>query len=283
MQNARQYITEKLSGLYSDNEIRNFYYLIIENLTGLKIEQILANKNNELLENQRNSFLIIVNQLQQFKPIQYILNSTIFYGLPFKVNKHVLIPRPETEELVEWILSENADKKNLSVVDIGTGSGCIAISIAKNKPDWKVSAFDISDEALAVAQKNAKQNDVSVFFQKADALFSDFLSNKADKFDIIVSNPPYICEAEKTTMSANVFDYEPSLALFVPDTDPLIFYRQIALFAKKNLSANGQLYFEINQHFGKETMDLLTQIGFKNIVLRKDFFGNDRMILAKQV
>jgi release factor glutamine methyltransferase len=282
MQSARQYITEKLSGLYSDNEIRNFYYLIIENLTGLKIEQILANKNNELSPNQRNSFIIIVNRLYNFEPIQHIFGSTVFYRLPFKVNKHTLIPRPETEELVDWILSENPDKKNLSAVDIGTGSGCIAISIAKNKPDWKVSAFDISDEAIAIAKGNAVQNDVRIFFQKEDVLSSNFVSNKSEKFDIIVSNPPYICETEKTTMSPNVLNYEPSLALFVSDSDPLIFYRQIALFAKKNLSENGQLYFEINQRFGKETVDLLAQIGFKEIVLRKDFFGNNRMILAKQ-
>ncbi len=282
MQNARQYITEKLSGLYSDNEIRNFYYLAIENLTGLKIEQILANKNKELSANQRNSFAIIVNRLQNFEPIQYIFGSTTFYRLTFNVNKHTLIPRPETEELVDWILSENSDKKNLSVVDIGTGSGCIAVSIAKSKPDWKIYAFDISDEALAIAQENATQNDVNISFRKLDALSSSFPSNKSENFDIIVSNPPYICETEKATMNANILNYEPSLALFVSDADPLIFYRQIALFAKKNLSENGQLYFEINQRFGKETVDLLAQIGFKEIVLRKDFFGNDRMILAKQ-
>ncbi len=285
MQKARIYITEKLSGRYADGEIRNFYYLILEYLTGLELSRLLA-ENSDLSEEIHRSFEQIVDRLQHFEPIQHIFGSAVFYRLPFKVNQSVLIPRPETEELVEWILSMNVDKKNLSLLDIGTGSGCIAISLAKHRPDWSITAVDISPDALAVAKENADENGVKVNFIEADVFHSSFLASHSSpliphSFDIIVSNPPYIRELEKAEMSANVLDYEPTQALFVSDADPLIFYRRIARFANGNLAENGQLFFEINQYLGQETVDVLDEVGFKEIELRKDFFGNDRMILAK--
>ncbi len=280
LQNARQHIIHSLNALYSENEIRNFYFLIIENITALRHEQILADKSTELSKAQCENLHTIVNRLANFEPIQYILGKTVFYRLPFEVNKQVLIPRPETEELVDWILHETQDNPDPKIMDIGTGSGCIAIALAKNKPQAQVQAIDISDEALHVALQNAELNKVTVDFKKTDALSEDFLQIKKNEFDIIVSNPPYICDSERKSMDSNVLDYEPNLALFVSDSDPLIFYRQIALFAKNNLTGNGLLFFEINQALGNQTVSLLSQIGFKNIILRKDFFGNNRMIKA---
>lgn len=278
MQKSLQYLQLSLSELYPDSEIRSFWLLILEYLTEYSRTDIITNKNSVLSAEQNEKLKTIVERLQNFEPIQYILGDTDFFGLPFFVNRNVLIPRPETEELVDWILKENPNFTG-KILDIGTGSGCIAIALAKNLPDAKVTAIDISEEAIAVAKKNADLNKVVVDFQQMDVLSSEFI-NYTESFDIIVSNPPYVCEKEQTTIQANVLKYEPHLALFVKDSDPLIFYHHIANFANKNLVSNGKLFFEINQAFGNETLKLLKEIGFIDVCLRKDLSGKDRMIAA---
>jgi len=224
---------------------------------------------------------LILEQLKKEIPIQYLLGSTSFYGLNFEVNSDVLIPRPETEELVDWIIKDCLIFRNdvtLKIVDIGTGSGCIAISLAKNLPNAQVFAIDVSGKALATAKKNAELNNVEVTFIQKNILETASLDFQ---FDIIVSNPPYVRNLEKVEINKNVLDNEPHLALFVDDNDALVFYRKIAELAQKSLSKNGQLYFEINQYLGKETVALLENLGFENLELRKDIYGNDRMIFAE--
>jgi release factor glutamine methyltransferase len=219
-----------------------------------------------------------LEQLKKEIPIQYILGVTHFYGLEFEVNSAVLIPRPETEELVDWIVQKSKiknQKSKIKILDIGTGSGCIAIALAKNLPNAQVFALDVSEKALATAKKNAEKNQVQLSFIHQSILETEDL---AQEFDIIVSNPPYVRELEKHEIKNNVLDNEPHLALFVEDNDALIFYRKIAQLAQKNLKSEGQLYFEINQYLGKETLNLLLEMGFKNCELRQDIYGNDRMI-----
>jgi release factor glutamine methyltransferase len=227
----------------------------------------------------------IVEQLQLEIPIQYLLGKTSFYGLDFEVNSNVLIPRPETEELVDWIVQSTRHevrdtksddvRRRIKILDIGTGSGCIAVSLAKNIPNAQIFAIDISEKALATAKKNAEINAVKVTFIERNILETEVLS---EQFDIIVSNPPYVRELEKKEIKKNVLDNEPHLALFVKDNDALVFYKKIAELAQKNLSHNGELFFEINQYLGDEMMELLEKMEFKNIELRKDIYGNDRMI-----
>ena len=220
----------------------------------------------------------ILEQLKKEIPIQYILGTTHFYGLEFEVNSNVLIPRPETEELVDWIVQKSKIKNQeskIKILDIGTGSGCISISLAKNLPNAEVFALDVSDKALATAKSNAEFNQVEIQFIHQSILETEDLGQQ---FDLIVSNPPYVRHLEKQEIKKNVLDNEPHLALFVEDNDALIFYRKIAQLAKKNLCPNGQLYFEINQYLSQETLDLLQEMGFKDITLRKDIYGNDRMI-----
>ena len=225
-----------------------------------------------------SSFLeISLNKLKENIPIQYIIGETVFYGLTFKVNSAVLIPRPETEELVEWILSEHKSTQPFTILDIGTGSGCIAISLAKNLPNATVFAMDISNDALVIAKKNAFNNHVKVNFIENDILTTTKLPSK---FDIIVSNPPYVKEDEKNQMKPNVLDNEPHIALFVNNSNPLLFYDKIADLSKNHLSKNGILYFEINQYLNDETKTLLQFKGFKNIQLKKDIYQNYRMIKA---
>jgi release factor glutamine methyltransferase len=219
-----------------------------------------------------------LEQLQKEIPIQYLLGKTSFYGLEFEVNPAVLIPRPETEELVEWIIQSQKSEvrsQNVKILDIGTGSGCIAISLAKNIVNAEVFAIDVSKKALATAKKNGEINQVKVTFLEKNILETDDLEQQ---FDIIVSNPPYVRELEKQEIKKNVLDNEPHLALFVADNDALIFYRKIAELAQKNLSPKGQLFFEINQYLGIEMLILLEKMDFQNIELRKDIYGNDRMI-----
>ncbi|MFT3753085.1 MAG: peptide chain release factor N(5)-glutamine methyltransferase [Paludibacter sp.] len=275
MQSVLQHIKSELQGLYPETEIKSFSYLIIEKLTGFSRTEILINKNTLFSDEQRNVIESFIEKLKKFVPIQYILGETEFYGLPFNVNESVLIPRPETEELVDWIRSENNRDKNLQILDIGTGSGCIAISLKHECPKATVDAFDISETALETATNNANSNRLEVNFSKVDILNAPDFDKK---WDIIVSNPPYVLENEKSQMHSNVLEYEPHLALFVPDSDPLLFYRGIALFAQKHLTDNGKLYFEINREYGKETVEMLSELGFQDIELRKDISGNDRMV-----
>lgn len=254
--------------------------MIVENLTGLSRTEIYINKNTLFSDEQHKKVNIFIDKLKKFVPIQYILGETEFYGLPFYVNESVLIPRPETEELVDWIQHEHKRNANLHMLDIGTGSGCIAISLKHLLPTSTVDAFDISEKALETAQSNANRNHLEVHFSKVDILNAPDFDKK---WDIIVSNPPYIPEQEKAEILPNVLNHEPHLALFVPDADPLLFYRHIALFAQKQLNSNGKLYFEIHRDAGKSCVDLLTELGFTDVELRKDISGNDRMVRAVSV
>ena len=272
-----QFITTLLP-FDDEMEVESFFYLILENQRQLRridlaLDIDLVFSNEEIL-----IWNVILEKLQLEIPIQYILGTTHFYGLEFNVNENVLIPRPETEELVEWIISSAVNMlkfTNLKILDIGTGSGCIAISLAKNISDAQVFAIDISEKALATAKENADLNKVAVAFIQKNILETNDLEQQ---FDIIVSNPPYVRNLEKAEIKSNVLANEPHLALFVEDNDALIFYRKIAELATKNLSPEGKLFFEINQYLGKETVELLEKMHFKNIELRKDIYGNDRMI-----
>lgn len=269
---------ESLLPFYDEMEAESFFYLILENNHQLRRIDLALDADKEFSEEEISIWNAILDKLKIQIPIQYVLGTSHFYGLEFIVDENVLIPRPETEELVDWIVKLNSKlskKKNLKILDIGTGSGCIAISLAKNIINSEVFAIDVSENALAIAEKNAILNKVPVTFLHKNILETKDLSQK---FDIIVSNPPYVRNLEKAEIKSNVLDNEPHLALFVPDNDPLIFYKKIAELAAANLNPNGQLFFEINQYLGKETQDLLASIGLKNIELRKDIYGNDRMI-----
>lgn len=284
----RTQFIQELSAIYDIGEAESFFYLILEEKQKLKRIDLALNPDLIFSDEEIKLWNSIVEQLKKEIPIQYLLGKTSFYGLEFEVNSDVLIPRPETEELVDWIIQSTKYEvrgAKLKVLDIGTGSGCIAISLAKNIPNAEVFAIDVSEKALATAKKNAVMNEVEVNFIKTDILKTDDLKKLHTShfplptyFDIIVSNPPYVRELEKLEIKKNVLDNEPHLALFVDDNDALIFYRKIAELAQKNLSPNGQLFFEINQYLGKEMIQLLEKIGFKNIELRKDIYGNDRMI-----
>ena len=274
----RQYKTiflKELSSLYDEKEVESFFYLTLEQFHHIKRIDLALNPEMEMNSQQLLRWENAVIELQKQKPIQYILGETEFYGLPFLVNENTLIPRPETEELVDLVIVEGQKSKVESVLDIGTGSGCIAISLAKNLTNAQVFAIDVSEKALAIAQENADLNKVEVHFIQKNILETDDLEQQ---FDVIVSNPPYVRMLEKNEIKTNVLDYEPHLALFVDDNDALLFYRKIAQLALKNLSKNGKLYFEINQYLGKETVKLLDDLGFKNVNLIKDIYGNDRMI-----
>ncbi|WP_291134715.1 peptide chain release factor N(5)-glutamine methyltransferase [Flavobacterium sp. UBA7663] len=267
-----------LKNIQDEQEIESFFFILTEYLHNLKRVDVALNPNFEISEKEVEKWNVILAQLQHDKPIQYITGEAWFYGLKFEVNESTLIPRPETEELVEWIIESQKSKvqsQKLEILDIGTGTGCIPISLKVNLPQANVSAIDVSEKALEVAKRNAQSNKVEVNFIQANILEVLDLNQN---FDIIVSNPPYVRNLEKQEIKKNVLDYEPHLALFVEDTDALLFYRKIAQLALKNLSSNGLLFFEINQYLGKETVELLENLGFKNIELKKDIYGNDRMI-----
>ena len=276
----KSFFIQKLLPFYDQMECESFFYMILETNHQLKRLDLALNIDLVFSETEIAVWTDITNQLMAEIPIQYILKSTAFYGLQFYVDHNVLIPRPETEELVDWILSDikNKDLCSLSILDIGTGSGCIAISLAKNLPQATISALDVSQSAIHVAQKNALSNHVSINFICDNILNMNELSQK---YDIIVSNPPYVRELEKHEINNNVLQNEPHLALFVADNDALIFYRKIAFLASKYLKPKGSLYFEINQYLGQETLNLLHQTGFTQTEMRKDIYGNNRMIKAK--
>lgn len=276
----RTQFTQELLPIFDEKEIESFFYIILEAFHQMKRVDLALNPAVEIDAIQLYQWETVLAQLKEHKPIQYILGETEFFGLPFYVNENTLIPRPETEELVDWILSNNltSEPENpLRILDIGTGTGCIAVSLAKNCPNAEVYAIDVSEKALATARKNADRNNVDVTFLQKDILETEDL---LQQFDIIVSNPPYVRNLEKEEINKNVLAYEPHLALFVEDTDALVFYRKITALASKNLSEKGQLYFEINQYLGKEMTELLEKNNFQNIQLRKDIYGNDRMTFA---
>lgn len=280
---------ERLASLYDEDEIHSLFLIALEEVLAYsKTDYIL--KKQDLIPDMAliklNSILI---ELTTGKPIQYVIGHTNFYGLDFKVNPSVLIPRPETEELVEWILSvcgsqssvDSSNPQNLNILDIGTGSGCIAIALKKHLPKAYVTAVDISSEALATAKENAIVNEVGVTFIEDNILNSE-LEFPHIKLDVIVSNPPYIKEDEKLEMHENVLANEPHTALFVSNDRPLIFYEAIADFAVKHLSDNGHLFFEINANLGKETIQMLAVKGFVDIRLRLDMQGKERMVSAQK-
>ena len=299
----KNFFKNSLSEIYPTTEIDSFFFLLMEEYLDLQRIDTVLKPDFKIDEENLSILKKALARLQNEEPIQYIIGKTEFYGLPFLVDENTLIPRPETEELVEWVLEEVGswkfeagsemlevgNDKSLSILDIGTGSGCIPISLAKNLSEVKIAAIDVSVEALKIAKKNAALHKVSIDFFEVDILKMDSLNkmlkpvqhdNINYKFDIIISNPPYVRELEKVEIQNNVLQNEPHLALFVSDKNPLIFYDKIADLAKNNLTKNGLLFFEINQYLGKETCDLLERKGFKNINLKKDLFGNDRMIKA---
>jgi len=280
IQEFKQLFFKELSDNYPQTEIQSFFNLLIEHLLKMNRVEIALQPNLIIGKDDLIFLQDAISKLKKEIPVQYIIGETEFFGLPFKVTNEVLIPRPETEELVHWIIKDHLDKvqnSELKILDIGTGSGCIAISLAKNLPNTNVYALDISKKALKVAEENSLKNNVAIQFITEDILSIKKLPHQ---FDIIVSNPPYVRELEKNQMQQNVLGNEPHLALFVKDENPLVFYDKIADLAKTHLKKNGTLYFEINQYLGEETVQLLHQKGFKEIQLKKDIFEVNRMIKA---
>ncbi len=268
-----------LSSVTEESEATAITFLLFEKLAGMDKMKVLM--GDEIPKETENQIMEAANRVAQGEPVQYVIGETDFYGLTFNIAKGALIPRPETEELVEWGINSLRQEKPVrgKILDIGTGSGCIAISVAKNT-EATVEAWDISDEALSIATDNAKKNDVKVDFRKVDVLNFVPTDNDRGEYRCIFSNPPYICNSESEEMENNVLDYEPHIALFVPDSEPLLFYRKIAEIGKELLMNDGMLFFEINRRFGKETVDMLTHLGYSDIKLRQDQFGNDRMVKA---
>lgn len=278
-----EYFREVLCDLYDKEEIENFVYYSFEKFLGFSKTDMVMKSQQEIDKPVLLKLEIVVEELKKQKPIQYILGDTQFYGLHFTVNEHVLIPRPETEELVDLIVkdvlkerSEYGDKKT-TVLDIGTGSGCIAVSLKKHIPGTIVYALDISESALLVAKENARINDVELNFIQSD-IHSFTLPDSHDKFDVIVSNPPYVLHSEKKIMNKNVLDFEPHLALFVSDDDPLLFYRSILFFAENNLNRKGKLYFEINELLGEKIKLMAEERGFLDVVIKKDLNNKNRIL-----
>lgn len=268
---------EALLPSYNTDEASRFFDLLLEALEAKKRIDLVLHPELETVQVDR--WQAALSDLLQFKPIQYIIGSTYFFDLRFEVSPATLIPRPETEELVDWILKDCLNQ-SISILDIGTGSGCIAIALAKNLPHAHVTAIDIAPDALEVAQRNAIQNKVAIQFKRQSILDTPTLNAcfAEAEFDCIVSNPPYVRHLEKHEIQPNVLNHEPHLALFVADNDALLFYRHIGQFAQKHLKIGGKLYFEVNQYLGNETAAVLDQLGFKDIELRKDIFGNTRML-----
>lgn len=275
-----------LAPLYGDGEAKAIARLVYEVQFGLSFSDICLGKDTQLSANSQEELKGIAERLLQQEPVQYVLGQAAFCGRPFKVNEHVLIPRPETEELCQWIESqgEKQPMNDASILDIGTGSGCIAITLAAEMPKAKVTAWDISTEALKVAKENAKRNHVHVSFKRVDALHipTDILQQTTQLFDFIVSNPPYICNKERAQMESNVLDYEPHTALFVPDDDALLFYRNIAQYGQTALKEGGWLYFEINPLYASILTEMLVMMEYHDIEIKEDQFGKERMIRARR-
>lgn len=270
---------QELEGFYSDGEIRNIFYLTAEQLLNYSKIDIHLKSQAPISAGMAEKFTQVLNRLRKWEPVQYILGSAEFYGLTLQVDSRVLIPRPETEELVEWILHEEGGKAS-AILDIGTGSGCIAIALAVNLPDAEVSACDVSADALTVAQINARRHQTVIDFFRFDLLNSR--AELPGKYQVMVSNPPYVRILEKALIRQNVLGYEPEIALFVPDNDPLICYRNIALLGRKFLKDGGVLYLEINENFPREMVRLLESAGFYGVEIRRDINGKARMVKAKK-
>ena len=270
-------IREALRGIYPDSEALSLAKMLLVEAFGFSTLELYGGKDKEISGKRRDVLDKMLSRLQKNEPIQYVLGKETFCGLDFEVDSNVLIPRPETRELVEWIVADRKLDASCRILDIGTGSGCISISLAKFLSGAEVEAWDISEGALEVARRNAVRNAVEVLFRQQDVLYA--LPGDT-RYDVIVSNPPYITEKEKLDMDANVLDWEPFTALFVPDADPLLFYRKIAELGLSMLGVGGTLYFEINRAYGQETVRMLEGLSYKQIELRKDGWGNDRMVKA---
>lgn len=279
----RDNFIQELTPIHGADEAESFFYLILEDKNKLRRIDLALQPELAFSKVIIEDYNSLLEQLKLEVPVQHLLGSAHFYGMEFVVNENVLIPRSETEELVEWIVADcknNTSTQPIKILDIGTGSGCIAISLAKNIKNAQVFAIDVSEKALATAKINAEKNDINVTFLLADILKTTDLN---EEFDIIVSNPPYIRNLEKEEIKKNVLAYEPHLALFVADDNALVFYRKIAALAQKHLAEAGYLYYEINQYLGKETVALLENFDFKNTQLRKDIYGNDRMTKSQKL
>ena len=286
----------QLAQIYDEGEAKAIARIAYEVRFGLTLSDLCLGKDTQLSGDDQTELEEIAKRLMQGEPLQYVLGQTDFCGRTFLVNEHVLIPRPETEELCRWIVSEERGKrdsqrhallcreeeKDYSVLDVGTGSGCIAITLAAEIPEAEVTAWDISAEALAVARENAKRTDVHVSFEQVDTLHltSDIIFQTSGAFDLIVSNPPYICNKERVTMEANVLEHEPHTALFVPDDDPLLFYRAIAQYGRTALKDGGWLYYEINPLYAQEMCDMLSALSYYDIEIKEDAYGKRRMMRA---
>ena len=284
VRDCRKYYASQLEKIYGSDEANALIMILLEHYFGIDRIKIAMDPELRLSESELLTLHFAVKELLKNKPVQYILGETEFCGMRFFVDENVLIPRPETEEMVQMIVARR-DKACLVptgcyVLDIGTGSGCIAISLVKLLKNSNVTAVDVSEKALNIAKKNAETNGVDVRFVLDDILNPQNPELIDNQYDIIISNPPYVCESEKAEMRANVLDYEPSSALFVSDNDPLIFYRKILEFAQKTLKPNGEVWFEINEKFGKEMKNLCFQKGFKNVEIIKDFREKDRLAMA---
>lgn len=274
---AKIYIRKKLTDLYLGNEITSFINIIFSDVFKISSVQLISKENSALSHKEIKTLKDIVLRLKAFEPLQYIIGFTEFYGLKINVNKHVLIPRPETEELVDLIIKENKYKQDLMILDVGSGSGCIALSLAKKLPGSKVFALDISSEALNVLKTNSLENNIELSLIQGDIL-TDIIELSDKDFDIIVSNPPYVTFSEKELMEKNVLNFEPGRALFVDDKNPLIFYKTISDFSKVHLNTTGKLYLEINERFGNEVKDLLLSAGFNDIKIIRDINVKDRIV-----
>ncbi|HSZ32905.1 MAG TPA: peptide chain release factor N(5)-glutamine methyltransferase [Puia sp.] len=277
IETANRTLISSLSGLYDEREASAISFLVMERLTGMSKSLQVQNKTNEFTIKQRNLFEHYLSDLVNQRPVQYVLEEAWFGSYPFYVNEHVLIPRPETEELVDWLLKESSHRMpGTAVLDIGTGSGCIAICIKKKRKDLQVSALDIEDSALQIAIKNSKALNAQVEFFLSD--IRDPVQNKnMVPVDLIISNPPYIPQSQKHSLDRHVRDYEPEVALFVPDDDPILFYKLIGKIALLKLKPEGALFLEIHHDYAKNILEWYNAIGF-SIEMRKDFAGNNRMI-----
>ncbi len=270
----------ELRSLYDESEAEQIAFLLLEEVKSFSRSDLQLKRDEMLSEHELDKLNDFIKQLKFHKPLQYILGYSWFCGMKFFVDRNVLIPRPETEELVEWILNLETRTLKLEILDVGTGSGCIPIAIKKNLPSASVHSVDISEGALVVAKKNAELNQAEVLFLKGDILSSEFRSSLKNKFDIVVSNPPYVRKNEMNSITESVKNYEPHSAIFVVNDDVLIFYKAIAELALTHLKENGKVFFEINQSMGKEVEFLLREKGFQNVEVKKDMSGKDRMIMA---
>ena len=278
-----QELWRRLAQVYDEGEAKAIARMVYEVRFNLTLSDLFIGKDTQLSANDQAELAEITQRLEQQEPVQYVLGQADFCGRTFLVNQHVLIPRPETEELCRWIISEFRDEslefRDCSILDIGTGSGCIAITLAAGLPKFEVTAWDISGEALQVARENAKRLHFNVIFELADALSTPL---DHERWDVIVSNPPYICNKERARIEANVLDHEPHTALFVPDDSPLLFYSAIAQYGLTALKTGGRLYFEINPLYAQELAEMLSMMSYHDIEIKNDTYGKQRMIRARR-